>query len=74
MFFIKNKCTFAIEIIIYKNKNKSKMKKVFLFAAIIASTMVSCTPKSANSTNNEVDSTKVDSVLVVDSVKTDSIK
>lgn len=72
MFFIKNKCTFAIEIIIYKNK--SKMKKVFLFAAIIASTMVSCTPKSANSTNNEVDSTKVDSVLVVDSVKTDSIK
>lgn len=72
MFFIKNKCTFAIEIIIYKNK--SNMKKVFLFVAIIAATMVSCTPKSASSANNAADSTKVDSVSVVDSVKTDSVK
>lgn len=72
MFLIKNKCTFAIEIIIYKNKHK--MKKVFLFVAIIAATMVSCAPKNASSTNNATDSTKVDSVSVVDSVKTDSVK
>ena len=52
-------------------KQKNKMKKLFVFAAVAAMvSMVSCSKKADNAA---ADSTAVDSVVVADSVAADSV-
>ena len=68
MFIIFYICTFVVNL-----KIKEIMKKIMLFIAVVAISIVSCTPKQAPDTKATTDTTTVDSVKL-DSTLVDSVK